>query len=180
VNDQEPGVVEQSQSTSAVTEPAMDAGAAARNQQISAQLAGLYRVIGNGANWFYWVAGLSMINTLIALFNGKVSFMFGLGVTQIADASIQEFGPRAAIIALPVNLFIAGVYVLFGYCAGRRMRWAFYTGLFFYLLDALLLVLVREWLSVAFHAWVVFAIYRGIKADDSARQLEAQIQPQPV
>lgn len=170
MSDQEPGIVEQSQSTSAV-----DAGAAARNQQISAQLAGLYRVIGNGANWFYWVAGLSIINTVIALLGKDWVMLFGLGATMIFDSLIREVGTKAAIIGLPINLFIACVYVLFGYCASQRMRWAFITGSLFYVLDALLMMGAGYWIGVLFHAWVLFGIRRGMNADTTARRLEAQL-----
>jgi len=35
----------------------------------------------SGANWFYWIAGASLVNTIIFLFNGRVSFIIGLGIT---------------------------------------------------------------------------------------------------
>ena len=40
----------------------------------------------NGANWFYWIAGLSLVNSAIFAFGGHVSFIAGLAYTQIIDA----------------------------------------------------------------------------------------------
>lgn len=42
-------------------------------------------IVKNGANWFYWIAALSLINTVILMSGGSVSFLFGLGTTQIID-----------------------------------------------------------------------------------------------
>ena len=39
----------------------------------------------NGANWFYWIAALSLINTIIVFSGGDWAFFFGLGVTQVVD-----------------------------------------------------------------------------------------------
>ena len=32
----------------------------------------------SGANWFYWIAGLSLINSAIFVFGGNVNFIAGL------------------------------------------------------------------------------------------------------
>ncbi len=143
-------------------------------KDVLATLQQLYGAVKSGGKWFYWVAGLSVINTLITLFHGNVAFIVGLGATQILDAVISEIGAKAAVIALSVNLVITGVYVLLGYFACQRMRWAFILGMVFYALDGLLFLLVKDWLPLAFHAFVLYAISRGLKAEGVARQIEAQ------
>ena len=40
----------------------------------------------SGANWFYWIAGLSVINSVIILAGGGWGFVVGLGITQFIDA----------------------------------------------------------------------------------------------
>ncbi|MCP4560303.1 MAG: hypothetical protein GY837_07230, partial [Bosea sp.] len=35
----------------------------------------------SGANWFYWIAGLSIANSLVILFQGEWGFVVGLGIT---------------------------------------------------------------------------------------------------
>src|SRR5688572_28411552 len=39
----------------------------------------------SGASWFYWIAGLSIINSIAALSGAGWGFIVGLGVTQIVD-----------------------------------------------------------------------------------------------
>jgi fumarate reductase subunit D len=134
----------------------------------------LEKAVKGAGSWFYWVAALSVINTIITLFHGKMAFVVGLGATQILDAAIQEYGTTAAAIVIPVNLVIAGVYALFGYFACQRQRWAFIVGMIFYALDGLLMVVAASWLGLAFHAYVLWAVSRGLRADSAARQLEAQ------
>ncbi|MGI8656220.1 MAG: hypothetical protein ACR2LC_13505 [Pyrinomonadaceae bacterium] len=39
----------------------------------------------SGANWFFWIAALSMINSVVLLMNGQWNFLAGLGITQLID-----------------------------------------------------------------------------------------------
>lgn len=166
MQDEEQGSVEQVETGSGEETPS--------EADALAVLEGLHKAVRGGGSWFYWVAGLSIINTLVVLFHGDVAFIVGLGATQIVDAVIWEAGPEVALIALPINLVIAGVYVLLGYFACQRMRWAFILGIVFYALDGLIFVLVKDWLPLAFHAYVLYAISRGLKAAGVLRELEAE------
>jgi hypothetical protein len=38
------------------------------------------------ASWFLWVAGLSMVNSVLAASGAELHFLFGLGITSIVDA----------------------------------------------------------------------------------------------
>ncbi len=42
----------------------------------------LYQSYKSAANWFYWLAGLSLITSLITLAGGGWGFIFSLGITQ--------------------------------------------------------------------------------------------------
>ena len=63
-----------------------------------------------GANWFFWIAGLSVINSLIITFGGEMSFVIGLGITQFIDGisiALKENGSGAAAYLLLIpSLFI--------------------------------------------------------------------------
>jgi hypothetical protein len=113
------------------------------------------------ASWFYWIAGLSVINTLIAIFNGEISFIFGLGVTQLVDGLILgAFGEYNAIGWI-VNIFVTGIFVFFGYMYTKGHKWALVLGILFYAFDAILFVVVESWLSLAFHLFVLYRLYTG-------------------
>ena len=127
--------------------------------------------IRSGARWFHWVAGLSVINSIIVVAGGSWSFLFGLGVTQFVDGIVLlaiEEDPGAALMAkvlgVGINLTIAGGYVLLGWLAGRRHTWAFAVGMVFYALDGMIFLVFRDFLGLAFHAWVLFGLFVGLKA----------------
>ena len=125
--------------------------------------------VRSGANWFYWIAGLSAINSVIYVFGSPVSFLAGLGFTQLAeqlvDIGIENGLPSALkIVAIVLNFVIVGVFALFGYYANKRFAAAFIIGIVLYLLDGLLLLLLGVFLSAGFHAFALFFIIRGFLA----------------
>jgi len=122
-----------------------------------------------GANWFYWIAGLSIVNSLIFLFGGNWSFFAGLGITQIIDVIVDQLTRGGdfsviRIIAFVFDLVIAGIFFLCGLWANKFQTWAFMTGMILYLLDGLLLLLIGAYLPAAFHAFALFMIFRGFLA----------------
>ena len=127
-------------------------------------LAELYKRVTSGGSWFYWVAGLSLINSFAALSGGNWGFIFGLQITQEIDHFARETEGNAKAVAMVLDVITAGVLVLFGVFACKRHVWAFIVGMVLYGLDALLTVIAQYWLGVAFHAWVLFALFAGLKA----------------
>jgi hypothetical protein len=128
-----------------------------------------------GASWFYWIAGLSIVNTLIFFFGGNWSFFAGLGVTQIVDAVVlfmtgNDGFSVLKLIAVVFDLVVAGLFFLCGLWAHKFQTWAFVTGMILYLLDGLLLLVIGAYLPAAFHAFALFMIFRGFSA---ARKINA-------
>ena len=132
----------------------------------------------SGAHWFYWVAALSIITSVVALMGGRWAFFGSLGITQIIDSfAVYGLAPRIGegvkIVAFVFDVVAAGIFALIGYFATKRHTWAFVAGMALYVLDALLflvVVLLVEALSVqafivlAFHAYVLWKIFDGYKA----------------
>lgn len=121
---------------------------------VEAQILELTRRSLVGANWFFWIAGLSLLNSVVQLMNGRWGFLAGLGVTQfldgIAKALVPRMGGAAIAIAFAMDLMAAGVLVLFGLMARQKHTWAFVLGMILYGLDGLLFCLFRTgsaWLS---------------------------------
>jgi hypothetical protein len=124
-----------------------------------------------GANWFYWVAALSLVNTAMAMSDADRRFVIGLGITQIVDGVAREIGkqrPEAASvahgIAIGFDCFVALVVCLFGWLSKKRFVWIFALGMVLYLLDGLIFLLVQEWVGVALHAYILFSMWKGISA----------------
>ena len=131
----------------------------------------------SGANWFYWISGLSILNSLIFLFEGGISFVVGLGITQFVDglmwAIADELGGQAGMIArgigLVINLVIAGAFVLFGVFSRKKVRGVFILGIVLYALDVLILIWAVDIFSILFHGVALFGLSRGFRA---IKQLE--------
>jgi len=122
----------------------------------------------SGARWFYWVAGLSLVNTAAAFAGGHIHFMVGLGITQVVDAVARKAGAAATLPALVIDVMIAGVFLAIGLWSSRCNQFAFGIGMLLYAADGALLLVAHDGMSVAFHGLALFFMYRGFAA---ARQL---------
>ena len=124
--------------------------------------------IHSGANWFLWIAGLSLVNSAVVIFGGSFHFVVGLGVTSVVDVIAKQVGGVGTILAIVINGFVAGVFVLFNRFAMKAQmkaqKWAFAVGMAVYAADGLLLFAAKDILSVAFHAYALYCIYRGMAA----------------
>lgn len=134
--------------------------------------------VRSGANWFYWIAGLSLVNSAIYAFGGDISFILGLAITQvvdgIADASIVEGAPAGLkFIAVGIDLVIAFIFILFGYFANKGLAWAFIVGSVVYIFDGLIYLLFDSMFAAAFHAFALFFIVRGFLASRKLKQFIA-------
>lgn len=119
----------------------------------------------SGSRWFYWIAAFSVINSVIAFFQGGVYFVIGLAYTQIVDliafALEPELGNIALIVGLVINLVISGVFALFGLFSLKGIRALMVCGIGLYVIDGLIFLLSMDWLSVAFHGYASFCLIRG-------------------
>jgi hypothetical protein len=150
----------------------------------SARYAELNQRYASGANWFYWIAGLTIITSLIAFFGGGLRFLFSLGITQIIDgvgeAISLEVSGAAKIVALVLDLLVTGLFVGLGWLANRKMLGAYIFGMVAFMLDGLLSLLVADWLSVLAHGFVIFYLIRGFIAGRDLAVLEKSTSSQPT
>jgi hypothetical protein len=134
-------------------------------------------VFRSGSRWFFWIAGLSMLNSIVFRMEGSVNFLFGLGVTQIVDIMSRIYVEEGLIentnmvsgISMVLILLISGLYVIFGLLTRKKKKWAFFVGTILYLFDGFILVLIQDYISAAFHAYILFSLFRGLKAIQDLR-----------
>ena len=135
----------------------------------------------SGANWFYWIAVLSLVTSIISLAGGSWGFFISLGVTQLIDGIATgiatELGWGFKVVALVFDLIAAGLFALIGYFANKRYGWVFLAGMVIYALDALVFLLFRHWLGLAFHAFALYSMYGGYKATVALAELDRQMTP---
>jgi hypothetical protein len=147
----------------------------------SAEMQRLRPKIESGANWFYWVAGLSFVNAVAALLGSNWSFIIGLGFSQM----LTDFA-RWAVIFDTWSMAIKGMLVLLnlallsgvGYLGWRARHpntMLFGIGISLFALDTLLFLISLDWIGVAFHALVLFFMWKGFSAARQFRRREAAI-----
>jgi hypothetical protein len=138
----------------------------------------------SGAHWFYWIAALSLVTSIISLVGGGWAFLVSLGVTQFIDAvangAAAKWGTGFKAVALVFDLVAAGLFALLGYFAVKRQQWAFVAGMALYVLDALLCALVGLWFGLLFHAYVLYNLFGGYKACAALAELDQHAPPPPA
>lgn len=132
--------------------------------------------IASAARWFWWIAGLSLVNSVLIHSGSNTSFLVGLGFTLVADTMFATMKP----IAYAIDLLSIGFYVGIGLIALRGYRWAFVVGGILYALDGAIYLLGEEWLPVAFHVYVLIMITTGIVALNNAIKSVLTAPPAPV
>ncbi len=157
-------------------------------QQQYATIAALYKLeqqFRSGANWFYWIAGLSALNTIISRVGGSMNFFFGLGITQVLDAFAvavhtqvgEQVGMIVGLALLGLTVGVIGLFILLGWLARGRRKWPFIVGMVLYSLDALIFLLAQDYLSLAFHAFGLIWFFNGLCAIKKLKKFEQAATP---
>ncbi|MES2604000.1 MAG: hypothetical protein V4603_03625 [Pseudomonadota bacterium] len=122
--------------------------------------------VQSGARWFWWIAGLSLVNAVMYYTGSDVSFVVGLAMTALTSLFFTNM-----VVAFVVIAMLIGFYFAMGYLAQQGVLWAFYAGLGVYVVDGLIYLMFQDWMSVAFHVFAGFSIVKGMLR---AQKLNAQ------
>ena len=125
--------------------------------------------VSGGANWFYWIAGLSIVNSIVNLYQGSWGFAAGLGINKLLDALSAATATDGGInlgqvILLVLGIMIAGFFFIFGVLANRKQTWAFVLGIIMYTLDGVILVFIDDLLGIIIHLLAIIFLVRGYLA----------------
>jgi hypothetical protein len=140
--------------------------------EVAASNAGMRR----GASWFFTIAAFSGVNSLLQIFDAKIPFVFGLGITQVAG-SLARHTTNGTVVLLLVDGLFLGLLLLCGKWAREKSQGAFLGGMTAYALDGLLLVLFGMWIDAAVHAYALYRMWLGYAASRELAQLEQAAQP---
>lgn len=143
--------------------------------------ASLQRQMKNGAYNFYWIAGLSLANSIYFILTAHYGFVVGLGVTQFLDIifhNIAQSFPNSVLAiqasGLIVDGFICGVFALCGALAAKGQRLAFIAGMLLYGLDAILTLVSPDFIGFGFHLFFLWFLFSGLLALERRRKLVAE------
>lgn len=145
----------------------------------------LYQSYRSGANWFYWIAGLTLITSIITVGGGDWRFLISLGTTQVIDAIAialsEQLGGATQVIGLVLDIVIIALFVFFGVMAGKKNLWAYLIGMIVFGLDGLVSLMIGDLIGVLAHGVVLFFTIRGYLAGRELVTLEREMsQPPPV
>ena len=156
--------------------------AEAERQILANQIGALMARGKNGAHWFYWVAALSLVTSIIIVGGGDRHFVIGLGITLVSStiaAGIAQQAPEAAltlqIIAVTFSLFVSAIVALFGWMSAKRYTAVMAIGMGLYFLDGTLYLLIQDWMSIAFHGFALYCMWTGMSAFRELNALEQSL-----
>jgi hypothetical protein len=143
--------------------------------EADAEAAALRQRAASAANWFYWIAGLSLVNAIVGALGSKWAFAIGLGISEIssgvATGMRASAGSSPAVIALlyAISFAAAAFFAVCGRYAHRPSAAAFGIGMMVFALDTAIFLVAGDWIGVAFHALALFYLWNGLSA---ARRLK--------
>lgn len=130
-----------------------------------------------GAGWFLTIAILSGVNSLLQIFDAKIRFIFGLGITQVVDAIGHGSGQNGMILMIVVDGLFLIMLMLCWKWAKTGSQGAFLGGMIAYALDGVLLLAFQVWLDAAVHAYALWMIWQGFAASRELAQMQLAAQP---
>ena len=130
-----------------------------------------------GASWLMTIAVLSGINSLLQVFDAKIRFIFGLGITQVIDAMGRGAGQNGTILTIAADGIFIVMLILCSKWAKAGSQGAFVGGMIAYAFDGVLLLAFGVYLDAAVHAYALFRIWQGFTAARELLQMQQPSQP---
>ena len=127
--------------------------------------------LASGANWFYWIAALSLINAISHSMGSTWGFALGLGLTQIVTALMSPEGSGMPVVVGWLLIAMAvGVFAFFGWYSRRPSLPVFIIGLVLFALDTAIFIFAADWLGVGLHVLALYFLWQGFVAARHAAQ----------
>ncbi|HEX7641314.1 MAG TPA: hypothetical protein VF472_03785 [Burkholderiaceae bacterium] len=142
---------------------------ASLSEQKAAACAIVMTHIVRAANWFYWIAGLSLVNLVAIATGANFRFIIGLGFSEMLggwakDMTTAGASDGAVMAACAGGVALTAFFAACGWFARRPSMVAFIIGMAVFALDTVVFVLAQDWIGVAFHAYAIYGLWRGVAA----------------
>ena len=132
----------------------------------------------SGANWFYWIAGLSLVTSIITFGGGNWKFLISLGTTQVIDSIAlvlsEEVGSASKIVALVLDVFLTAMFVVFGVLANKKYLWAYIAGMAAFVIDGVVSLMIQDLIGVIAHVVVLVFMVPGFLAGRKLAEVERE------
>lgn len=140
------------------------------------ELAGHTGAWKNGANWLYWIVGLTVLNLILILVNSPVVMALGLVSSELIvysmgytyDAASDTFttSTNGLIIAGGISAALCVLLGVLGWLANSGSRIAYIIGMAIFAIDTLLFFLPGMFsiIGLGFHCYALFQLFLGLSA----------------
>jgi len=119
--------------------------------------------VRKGAGWFFWIAALSIINSIAAVLGSAWGFALGLSTCYLVGGIGSALGGSGPWVAFSLNLIACGLFFYFGVAGWKSRFWPYAIGMILYAGDALLPLLVQDWISLVIHGVALYFLVAGFK-----------------
>ncbi len=109
-----------------------------------------------GAGWFLTIALLSGVNSVLQIFDAKIRFIFGLGITQVIGAFRPGSGQSGTLVMIVVDGLFIVMLILCSRWAKTGSQGAFLGGMM---------------------AYALWMIWQGYTASRALAQMQQAAQP---
>ena len=87
----------------------------------------------------------------------------------------KNWDPASRLIGFGLDAAVAGLFIGMGILGRKRHRWIVIIGMILYALDGLIFLWLEAWMNLAFHAFALFGLWKGLKALNKLNALEQGI-----
>lgn len=133
-----------------------------------------------GANWCFWIAGLTIVSPTISFRGGEISFGLGLTFTKIAEVLVQGVPGPVRYAPVLVNFILAAIFVTCGMLGSNGRTWAIGAGTVLYALDGLVVVgmvatarIPGGYFGLIVYLLALYNLYQGLIASYKLTALRA-------
>lgn len=146
-----------------------------------AVLAMAYARLRSHASWFYWIAGLTIVNLVMVMMQSDYFMVAGLGLNYAIPELLGMENERYLMACYGLTGAGVVLFGLFGWLAGRGNLAAFAIGISLYALDTP--VFVTKYFSVmgmAIHGLALWSLVSGAILAWKLKAAVASPEPEPA
>lgn len=129
--------------------------------------------IEKSANWFYWVAALSLLNFILSVTGSDWAFALGLGLTQLLPSFAEAGNVTLNLVLQAASFAVIVLFAACGWLARKPSQKAFLFGMGLLALDTILLLIAMEPMALLIHAAALYFLWRGLGVVRQLQNLSA-------
>ncbi|MEO0452791.1 MAG: GYF domain-containing protein [Verrucomicrobiota bacterium] len=132
----------------------------------------------SGAYWFYWIAGLTVLNAILIAVSSPVILALGLGAAELVswmayDVETGEIDSTMMWIAVGVAIVLSLLMAGIGWMASQGNRIIYLVGMVIVALDTIFYIFpIFSIIALAVHGYALYAMFNGFAALQKIEEIE--------